>query len=79
MPHLQNLPQGFQSAFSDCGEVRLHFVHNAAATLPDGALDDDRTPIIFLHGFPEYWAAWKPVLQRAFARLSADRAGPARI
>lgn len=78
MPHLQNLPQGFQSAFSDCGEARLHFVHNAAATLPDGALDDARTPIIFLHGFPEYWAGWKPVLRelsRDYLLIAPDQRG----
>jgi epoxide hydrolase 4 len=60
---VQNLPQGFNSSWSDCGEVRLHVVHNAARTHPDGTLDDTRTPIIFLHGFPEYWAGWKPVMR----------------
>ncbi len=78
MPHLQNLPQGFHSTFSDCGEVRLHVVHNARATRPDGMLDDSRTPIIFLHGFPEYWAGWKPVMRelaRDYLLIAPDQRG----
>ncbi len=59
---MQNLPKGFHSTYTDCGEVRLHVVHNARATNTDGSLDDLRQPIVFLHGFPEFWAGWKPVL-----------------
>jgi pimeloyl-ACP methyl ester carboxylesterase len=75
---LQNLPHGFQSSWSDCGEVRLHVVHNAAHTHPDGTLDDPRTPIVFLHGFPEYWAAWKPVMRTLatdFLLIAPDQRG----
>ncbi len=60
---MTGLPTGFRSIFSDCGEVRLHVVHNARATNSDGSLDDPRQPIVFLHGFPEYWAGWEPVLR----------------
>ena len=62
------LPEGFQSSFVDCGAVRLHFVHNAVAVSQDGRLADDRPVLVFLHGFPEYWAAWAPV----FPHLAAD-------
>lgn len=61
------LPQGFRSLFVDCGEVVLHAVTNGAPGA-DGRLDDDRPAIVLLHGFPEYWAGWKPV----FTRLAAD-------
>jgi pimeloyl-ACP methyl ester carboxylesterase len=57
------LPPGMRSAFVDCGAVRLHAVTNAPQA---GA--DSRPAILFLHGFPEYWAAWRPV----FELLAAD-------
>jgi len=63
-----SLPEGFRSGFTDCGEVRLHVVHNARSVRSDGLLDDPRDPVIFLHGFPEYWAGWRPVMER----LAAD-------
>lgn len=75
---MQNLPQGFQSTFTDCGEVRLHVVHNAAATNPDGSLDDPRRPLIFLHGFPEFWAGWRPVMEalgEKYLVLAPDQRG----
>ena len=51
-----DLPEGFSSRFVECGEIRLHVVTNAAPS-------EDRPAILFLHGFPEYWAAWRPVLE----------------
>jgi pimeloyl-ACP methyl ester carboxylesterase len=60
---LRTLPEGFQSIFTDCGEVALHVVHNARAVRQDGSLDDDREPLVLLHGFPEYWACWRPVME----------------
>ena len=75
---MQQLPRNFHSAFTDCGEVRLHFVHNAASVNADGTLDDLRTPIVFLHGFPEYWAGWKPVfpdLQDKYLLIAPDQRG----
>lgn len=57
------LPEGFHSIFVQCGEVRLHAVTNGV-TGADGRLDDARQPILFLHGFPEYWAGWQPVFTR---------------
>jgi pimeloyl-ACP methyl ester carboxylesterase len=43
--------------FVDTGEIRLHYV-------TDGPADGE--PIVFLHGFPEYWGVWKQLLA-AFA------------
>ncbi|MCG6858005.1 MAG: alpha/beta hydrolase [Salaquimonas sp.] len=69
---MADLPEGFHSIFVDCGEVRLHAVTNGMRGA-DGELYDDhdyhgRPIILFLHGFPEYWAGWKPV----FTRLASD-------
>lgn len=75
---LQDLPNGFHSSFVDCGEVRLHLVHNARAAHADGTLDDSRTPIIFLHGFPEFWAAWEalfPYLADTCLLIAPDQRG----
>lgn len=60
-------PAGFNSVFVDCGEVSLHAITNGASE-QGGLITDPRQPIVFLHGFPEYWAAWKPV----FTRLAGD-------
>jgi epoxide hydrolase 4 len=43
--------------FADTGEIRLHYVIDGPA---------DGEPILFLHGFPEYWGVWKRLLA-AFA------------
>jgi pimeloyl-ACP methyl ester carboxylesterase len=60
---LPPLPPGLRSVHVDCGEVTLHAVTSGAGT--NGVpTDDPRPAIVFLHGFPEYWAAWKPVLTR---------------
>lgn len=56
-----DLPEGFTSKYVDCGEVTIHVVTNARES-------EDRPAILFLHGFPEYWAAWRP----AFERLAED-------
>ena len=63
------LPPGFNSVMVDCGEVRLHCVTNGECDLSrTPAIDDSRPVLVFLHGFPEYWAAWEPVM----TRLSQD-------
>lgn len=64
---MQPLPPGFIAKRIDCGAVTLNVVTNArsADSMP---LADERPAIIFLHGFPEYWAAWKPT----FTRLADD-------
>lgn len=43
--------------FVDTGEIRLHYVIDGPA---------DGEPIVFLHGFPEYWGVWRRLLA-AFA------------
>lgn len=58
---MQPLPNGFSAARVDCGAVTLNVVTNA----PDfegGRIADERPAMVFLHGFPEYWAGWKPAL-----------------
>ena len=48
------LPDGFTAEFIDRNGVRLHVVHNLQA--------GDRRPVMmFLHGFPEFWIAWREV------------------
>ncbi|MEC9342935.1 MAG: alpha/beta fold hydrolase [Pseudomonadota bacterium] len=64
---MTELPEGFRSVFVACGGTRLHAVTNA----PQGAdapVEDLRPAIVFLHGFPEYWAGWRDV----FSRLCDD-------
>lgn len=41
-------PSAFASRFADVNGVRLHYVEAGAGA-----------PILFLHGFPEFWYAWK--------------------
>ncbi len=49
----------FSSTFVDAGGIRLHVAH---------AGDRANPAILFLHGFPEYWAAWRPVMERLAGR-----------
>ncbi|MGE0501888.1 MAG: alpha/beta fold hydrolase [Rhizobiaceae bacterium] len=44
-----------RSDFHDLGEVSLHVV---------SAGDPAKPLIVFLHGFPEYWEAWRQVMER---------------
>ncbi len=57
------VPGGFHSSFVQCGQMRLHVVVNSESPATDA-----RHPLIFLHGFPEFWVAW----QEVYVRL-ADR------
>lgn len=75
---MSDLPTGFTSVMVDCGAVRLHVVHNGRAAGEDGRISDNRPAIVFLHGFPEYWAAWKPVfadLAEQYLLIAADQRG----
>lgn len=75
---MAELPEGFSSTFVDCGEVRLHVVHNAAGVDDGRTLRDDRSAIVFLHGFPEYWAGWQPVfryLSKDYLLIAPDQRG----
>lgn len=74
---MQEIPAGFRSIRVDCGDVVLNVVTNGDAA-PGGPIADDRPPIVFLHGFPEYWAAWKPVfpaLAKDFLIIAPDQRG----
>ena len=57
----QNLPAGFRSDFLTCNGVRLHVVHNGPE-FSGTTFDDDRPAILMLHGFPEFWIAWRDVM-----------------
>ncbi len=56
-----SLPTDFRSDFIDCDGLTLHVVHNGAA-YAGKPLDDQRQPILMLHGFPEFWIAWQSVM-----------------
>lgn len=69
------LPKGFRSEFADCGAVRLHVVTNR---MGGDSVADTRRPVVFLHGFPEYWIAWAPVFQLLadeFLVIASDQRG----
>ena len=58
---MDELPCGFQSTYVQNDDVRLHVIHNAAGS-------DERPALVFLHGFPEFWIAWRDV----FKELASD-------
>lgn len=51
---MSGLPDGFSSEFLQCGDIQLHVVHNRR-------VNDQRPALVFLHGFPEFWIAWRDV------------------
>jgi pimeloyl-ACP methyl ester carboxylesterase len=51
------LPTMLEHRFADLEDIRLHYVIDGPS---------DAEPIVFLHGFPEYWGVWKQLLA-AFA------------
>lgn len=57
------LPKNFRSDFVDCGDVRLHVVHNGEPYYGTPFVSD-RPPLVLLHGFPEFWLAWQGVMQQ---------------
>ncbi|MEM7299901.1 MAG: alpha/beta hydrolase [Pseudomonadota bacterium] len=51
------------------GEIDLHYMEGGKS---DGPL------LLFLHGFPEYWAGWQPVMERlgdAYRVIAPDQRG----
>lgn len=48
------LPAGFRSDLLEANGLRLHVVHNCRS-------GDTRPAMVFLHGFPEFWTAWREV------------------
>ena len=55
------LPAGFSSHKLTCNDQTIHFVAAGA---------EDAPVILFLHGFPEYWAAWQPVFEHLLDEYS---------
>ncbi len=45
----------FSSQYFEHGDIRLHYVSGGKQDAPC---------MVFLHGFPEYWAAWQPVFSQ---------------
>jgi len=58
---MADLPNGFRSQFISNDGMDLHVVHNKQP-------DDARPAIVFLHGFPEFWIAWREI----FVDLAED-------
>jgi epoxide hydrolase 4 len=62
-------PEGIQHSFADVNGVRIHYASagagsrtGAAAGAVAGAAAGASKLIIFLHGFPEFWYAWREQL-----------------
>jgi pimeloyl-ACP methyl ester carboxylesterase len=50
-------PAGFQDKYAENGGVKIHYVVEGKGPL-----------VVMIHGFPDYWATWKPLM----ATLSKD-------
>jgi len=57
---MMTIPAGFVSEFIECNGIKIHVVHNGNERTGSA---DKRTPILFLHGFPEFWIAWQSVFE----------------
>jgi pimeloyl-ACP methyl ester carboxylesterase len=57
-------PVGIRHSFADVNGVRLHYASagGAASDAAAGATAATSKLILFLHGFPEFWYAWKEQL-----------------
>jgi epoxide hydrolase 4 len=73
------VPDGFQSSLIPVDDVTIHVVHNGGSPNVDGTIDAKWKPaLLMLHGFPEYWAAWKPLipyLSEHFLMIMPDQRG----
>lgn len=56
------LPQHFRSDFIECNGLNFHVVHNGDP-YSGQPINDERKPILMLHGFPEFWLAWEAVMR----------------
>jgi len=68
---MRDYPDGFRADFVKTGELTLHVVHNRQQ-------GDSRPAIIFLHGFPEFWIAWREVftrLAKKYCIIAPDQRG----
>lgn len=62
MEKQKNLPAGFISEFIPCNGITLHVIHNGSA-YQGSPIQDDRQPLLCLHGFPEFWISWEEVMK----------------
>jgi len=62
MKKQENLPLGFISEFISCNGITLHVIHNGAS-YQNEPIQDDRAPLLCLHGFPEFWISWEGVMK----------------
>ena len=62
MKKQDNLPAGFVSEFIPCNGITLHVIHNGSA-YQGSPIQDDRKPLLCLHGFPEFWISWEEVMK----------------
>jgi epoxide hydrolase 4 len=72
---MNSLPRELKSEMVDVGEVTIHVVHNGQTS---DLSEDTRPALLMLHGFPEYWAAWKPLvpfLSDKFLMIMPDQRG----
>ena len=74
-------PEGIRHSFADVNGVRIHYASagvDAAAAGSAGAAASASKLIIFLHGFPEFWYAWRKQLVefgRDFFAVAPDMRG----
>ncbi|MFK8009911.1 MAG: alpha/beta fold hydrolase [Saprospiraceae bacterium] len=62
MEKQENLPTGFISEFIPSNGIILHVIHNGSA-YQGSPIQDDRQPLLCLHGFPEFWISWEEVMK----------------
>ncbi len=58
MTRIQDFMPGPREDYAQVNGMLLHYVHSGDAARP---------PILFAHGFPEFWYAWKNQLASSFA------------
>ena len=63
-----NLPSGLREGYAEIGDVRLHYVEAGEGPL-----------VVLLHGFPEFWYAWRqqiePLAAAGFRVVAPDTRG----
>ena len=62
------LPSGLREGYAEIGDVRLHYVEAGEGPL-----------VVLLHGFPEFWYAWReqiePLVAAGFRVVAPDTRG----
>ncbi|MEM8899358.1 MAG: alpha/beta hydrolase [Bacteroidota bacterium] len=57
-----HIPAGFRSEFVHANGVSFHVLHNGAP-YQGSPIQDDRKPLLCLHGFPEFWMSWEGIMK----------------